>query len=113
MKNTTDKIERILIEMLQSDIELCIGKKNYRRGKLKNFKMFDLYVQLSLIMHEKERKIELPIPFFVDYMDGVAIFSYKISDMGSFGIDLNEKIQKYLGIPKSKLYNSILTIKRS
>lgn len=113
MQNNVVKIEQALVEFLQSDIELYIGKKKYRHGKLKNFKMFDLYVQLLLSTNGKERKVELPMPFVFERNKTGIAFSYRISDMGSYGVDLLEKIQKHLGIPKSKLYNNVLMIKRS
>lgn len=107
------QIESLLLDMLQSNIAMRIDGKSYRTGKLKNFKIFDLFIQFLITVGGKDKRLEIPIPFMVDFDDGVLKFSYTMSDMGDFGRDLDIKIKKSIGTPKNKLYNRVLTIERA
>jgi hypothetical protein len=113
MIDINEQIEAKILDMLQSNVVIYIGDKKYRTGKLQNFKVMDLYVQISLIVSHVERKFEFPTPFKVIKTKDELAFSYEVSELGDFGNKLDEKVKKTFGIPKSKLYNQRLRIKRS
>lgn len=105
--------EKNIQTFLQRNVVLEVNGKKYRRGKLKNFKVMDLYYQLDLLVDGSPRKVELPIPFKMRMNGGDFEMSYKMSDMGEYGLQLDKKVKKEFGFGRSKLYNSILVIKES
>ena len=105
-------IEEGFFTLLQSDIILKIGDKKYKGGRFLNFKIKEFYVQLDLVINDKYRKIEIPLPFDVKYIDNGILFSYKMEDMGSYGPEILRLIQNNIGGGKSKLYNNELVIVR-
>ena len=105
-------IEEGFFTLVQSDIILKIGDKKYKGGRFLNFKIKEFYVQLDLVINDKYRKVEIPLPFSVKYIDNGVIFSYKLSDMGSYGPEILKMIQNNIGGGKSKLYNNELVIQR-
>lgn len=113
MYDISKEIEDALGDFLQCDVVMYSGTKKFRSGKIKNFKLTDLYIQIILVCSNKDKKVELPIPFKVEKTEDTIMFSYKMSDIGDFGQSLHEKIKKYIGIPRSKLYNQHLMIKRA
>jgi hypothetical protein len=112
MYDISKEIEDVLGDFLQCDVVMYSGNKKFRSGKIKNFKLTDLYLQIILVCANKDKKIEVPIPFKVEKTEDTISFSYKMSDIGDFGASLHQKIKKYIGIPKSKLYNQVLTIRK-
>ena len=107
------QIEHAFFKMLQYEVTMNIGEKRYRSGKLQNFKVMELYIQIELLVKGKERKVEIPLPFEITELSDSIVFSYQLADMGEYGAELNKKIKKQFGGGKSKLYNNLLTIKRS
>ena len=105
-------IEQGFFKLLQSDILLTIDGKEYKSGKFLNFKIKDFYIELDLVINDKYKKIDIPIPFKIEYSDNNMIFSYKLEDMGSYGNEIKKMIQNSIGGGKSKLYNKELKIKR-
>ena len=105
-------IEEGFFTLLQSDIILKIGDKKYKGGRFLNFKIKEFYVQLDLVINDKYRKIEIPLPFSIKYIDTGVVFSYKLEDMGTYGSEILRMIQNNIGGGKSKLYNNELVIER-
>lgn len=105
-------IEEGFFTLLQSDIILRIGDKKYKGGRFLNFKIKEFYIQLDLVINDKYRKVEIPLPFAIKYLDNRVIFSYKLEDMGSYGSEILEMIRNTIGGGKSKLYNTELIIER-
>lgn len=105
-------IEEGFCRLLQSDVILSIGEKQFKKGKFLNFKVKDFHIELDLIINGKYRQIDIPMPFGVDYADNTMILSYQIKDMGSYGDEIIRMIQNSIGGGKSKLYNKILKIGR-
>lgn len=105
-------IEKGFFELLQSDIIMSISGKRYKNGKFLNFKIKEFYIQMDLIVNDKVRKVDIPIPFNVEYIDSGIVFSYELNDMGSYGSEVIKMIQNTIGGGKSKLYNKKLKIER-
>lgn len=105
-------IEHGFFNLLQSDVILSIAGKQYKSGKFLNFKIKEFYIELDLVINNKYKKVNIPIPFKVIYTDDVLIFSYKLEDIGSYGKDIIRMIQNSIGGGKSKLYNKELRIER-
>lgn len=105
-------IEEGFFKLLQSEIVLSIGDKKYKGGLFLNFKIKEFYVQLDLVINDKFRKIDIPLPFNVeDVEDGVS-FSYKLTDMGSYGENISKMFKNTIGGGKSRLYDKELIIRR-
>lgn len=100
-------------KLLQCDVMMTIGSRKYRAGRLQNFKVQEIFIQVELLINGKLRTVELPLPFKMTATDDTISFSYKMSDMGVYGDALNRKIKKQFGNSQSKLYNNVLTIKRN
>jgi hypothetical protein len=105
-------IEQGFFELLQSDVLMTIDGKKYKAGRFLNFKMKEFYVQLDLVVNDKYRKVDIPLPFAIKSVDRGIIFSYKLEDMGSYGSEILKMFQNTIGGGKSKLYNKELLIKR-
>ena len=105
-------IEKGFFDLLQSDIILLIGEKRYKGGKFINFKIKEFYVQLDLVVNDKYRNIDIPLPFKLKSIENGIVFSYKLSDMGSYGEEILRMFKNTIGGGKSKLYNKELVIKR-
>lgn len=105
-------IEKGFFKLLQSDVILLIGDKRYKGGRFLNFKIKEFYVQLDLVVKDKYRKIDIPLPFTVEDIDNGVVFSYRLEDMGSYGSEILKMFQNTIGGGKSKLYNKQLVIKR-
>lgn len=105
-------IEKGFFKLLQSDVILLVGDKRYKGGRFLNFKIKEFYVQLDLVVKDKYRKVDIPLPFLVRDIDNGVAFSYKLEDMGSYGNEIIKMFQNTIGGGKSKLYNKELIIKR-
>ncbi len=105
-------IEKGFFELLQSDIILTIGDKKYKAGRFLNFKLKEFYIQLDLVVNDKYRKVDIPLPFDTKPTEDGIIFSYQLLDMGSYGAGIMKMFQNTIGGGKSKLYNKELVIKR-
>jgi hypothetical protein len=108
----TGNIEQGFFKMLQSDIVMSIDGKVYKTGKFINFKIKEFYIQMDLVINDRYRKIDIPLPFETgDIQDGI-IFSYKLDDMGTYGAGINKMFKNTIGGGKSKLYDKDLVIRR-
>ena len=105
-------IEQGFFELLQSDIILTIEGKKFKAGRFLNFKIKEFYIQLDLVVNDKYRKVDIPLPFKVRSTDGGIVFSYRLEDIGSFGLGVKTKFQNTIGGGKSKLYDKELIIRR-
>lgn len=106
------QIEQGFFELLQSDVILMIGKKKYKAGRFLNFKIKEFYIQLDLVVNDKFRKVDIPLPFDTRQIENGIVFSYKLEDMGTYGAGIIKMFQNTIGGGKSKLYNKELVIKR-
>lgn len=105
-------IEQGFFELLQSDIIMSVDGKRYKAGKFLNFKVKEFYIQMDIVVGDKYRKVDIPIPFKVDNIERGIIFSYKLEDMGTYGSEVLKMFQNTIGGGRSKLYNRELLIKR-
>lgn len=108
----TTTIEQGFFDLLQSDVILTIGDKKYKAGRFLNFKIKEFYIQLDLVVNDRYRKVDIPLPFETRPTENGIIFSYKLEDMGSYGTGILKMFQNTIGGGKSKLYNKELIIKR-
>lgn len=106
------QIEQGFFELLQSDVILTVGDAKYKTGRFLNFKIKEFYVQLDLVVNDKFRTVDIPLPFDTRSCENGIIFSYKLVDMGSYGAEIVKMFQNTIGGGRSKLYNKELVIRR-
>lgn len=99
--------ESFLLFCLQKKIQLIVGGKTLKRGRLILFKRTHYFIQLCLLNDKGAREnIEIPIPFnHEEYIaDGVMYFDYRLSSL---------KVSSLPPIPDkvaSNVFNKILEI---
>lgn len=106
-------IEDGFFELLQSDVILTIDGKRYREGRFQNFRIKDFYIQIDLVVNDKLRHVDVPIPFRAEYDGEGVILSYQLTDMSDFGDEVSRLLKRVIGSGRSKLYDKCLRIDRS
>jgi len=107
-----DRIEDGFFDLLQSDVMLSIEGKKYRTGRFLNFRIKEFYIQLDLVVNDKQRHVDIPMPYEARCTSDSVSLSYKFEDMGDFGLEVDRQLKEFIGGGRSKLYNNCLDIKR-
>lgn len=105
-----DNIDNSLKQFFQKDVLFTLKNKQYKKGKLINFKIAGCY--LSFVVHTEKKKetFEIPFPFVVISSPTKIIFDYQLNTLAEQDFDLLINLKATNQVKNCKFYNAILTI---
>jgi len=103
-------IDNNLKNYFQKNIVLTLKNKQYKKGKLINFKQSGCYLSFVMLTEKKKETFEIPFPFSVVIKDNCIVFDYTIDALADNDFNLMIYLKATNQVKKCKFYNSVLTI---
>jgi hypothetical protein len=103
-------IDNNIKNYFQKNIVLTLKNKQYKKGKLINFKLSNCYLSFILLTEKKKETFEIPFPFSVKAENNKLIFNYTLEALAENDFDLLVNLKATNQVKKCKFYNTVLTI---
>jgi hypothetical protein len=103
-------IDNNLKDCFQKNIVLTLKNKQYKKGKLINFKLSGCYISIVMLTEKKKETFEIPFPFSVKTENNKLVFDYTLESLAEQDFDLLVNLKATNQVKKCKFYNTILTI---
>jgi len=103
-------IDNNLKNYFQKNIVLTLKNKQYKKGKLINFKQSGCYLSFVMLTEKKKETFEIPFPFSVNIKTNSIVFDYTLEALADNDFDLLIHLKAANQVKKCKFYNAILTI---
>ena len=103
-------IDNNIKNYFQKNIVLTLKNKQYKKGKLINFKLSGCYLSFILLTEKKKETFEIPVPFSVKSEKDKLVFNYTLEALAENDFDLLVNLKATNQVKKCKFYNAVLTI---
>jgi hypothetical protein len=103
-------IDNNLKDCFQKNIVLTLKNKQYKKGKLINFKLSGCFISIVMLTEKKKETFEIPFPFSVKTENNKLVFDYTLESLAEQDFDLLVNLKATNQVKKCKFYNTILTI---
>jgi hypothetical protein len=103
-------IDNNLKDCFQKNIVLTLKNKQYKKGKLINFKLSGCYISIVMLTEKKKETFEIPFPFSIKTENNKLVFDYTLESLAEQDFDLLVNLKATNQVKKCKFYNTILTI---
>jgi len=103
-------IDNSLKEYFQKSVVLTLKNKQYKKGKLINFKLSGCYISIVMLTEKKKETFEIPFPFSMKTENNKLVFDYTLEALAEQDYDLLVNLKATNQVKKCKFYNAVLTI---
>jgi len=105
-----NNIDNDLKNYFQKNIVLTLRSKQYKKGKLINFKLSGCYLSLIMLTEKKKETFEIPFPFNIKREPNKLIFDYTLESLAEQDFELLVNLKATNQVKKCKFFNTTLTI---
>lgn len=103
-------IDNNLKAFFQKDVVFTLRNKQYKRGRLINYKFNGCYIAFNINSIKKKETFEIPFPFTVKTKPNCVIFDYTLDSLAEQDFELGINLKSVTPVKKCKFYNAIMTI---
>jgi hypothetical protein len=105
-----NNIDNDLKNYFQKNIVLTLRSKQYKKGKLINFKLSGCYLSLIMLTEKKRETFEIPFPFNIKREPNKLVFDYTLESLAEQDFELLVNLKATNQVKKCKFFNTTLTI---
>jgi hypothetical protein len=105
-----NNIDNDLKNYFQKNIVLTLRSKQYKKGKLINFKLSGCYLSLIMLTEKKKETFEIPFPFNIKREPNKLVFDYTLESLAEQDFELLVNLKATNQVKKCKFFNTTLTI---
>jgi hypothetical protein len=103
-------IDNNIKKYFQKNILMSFKHKQFKEGKLINFKLSGCYLSFVMLTEKKKETFEIPLPFNIKNDKDKLIFDYTLEALAEQDFELLVHLKSIHQIKKCKFYNNVLTI---
>ena len=105
-----NSLDNDLKNYFQKNIVLTLKNKQYKKGKLINYKASGCYISFIILTDKKRETFEIPFPFNIKKEQNKLVFDYTLESLAEQDYELLVNLKATNQVKKCKFFNSILTI---
>jgi len=105
-----NNIDNDLKNYFQKNIVLTLRSKQYKKGKLINFKLSGCYLSFIMLTEKKKETFEIPFPFNIKREPNKLVFDYTLESLAEQDFELLVNLKATNQVKKCKFFNTTLTI---
>lgn len=105
-----DQIDNGLKQLFQKEITFVLKGKQYKKGRLINYRFNGCYISFCINTIKKKETFEIPFPFIVAVSPNCINFNYTIAALAEQDFELEINLKSVTPVKKCKFYNTILSI---
>jgi hypothetical protein len=105
-----NSLDTDLKNYFQKNIILTLRNKQYKKGKLINFKLSGCYLSFVMLTEKKKETFEIPFPFSIKKAQNSLVFDYTLETLSEQDYELLVNLRSINQFKKCKFFNTILII---